>query len=257
MYAEAMVRKAAALGVGGALVIACGSFVEGTPPPTSGAGDSGDAGSPADAAHADAPSACPQSALVCEDFESGLATWAVSPSNVSVARVPERGHVLLATLPSGGVAAATIRRSFSPTSERVRLSFALRVADPKFTDEPSTANYAVATLSVSSAVGPSYVGFYLGSGADGAVVHPTIKAPSGLRGTSKLPMSYGEWHRITVEMHFAETGSLSYQVDGLQGGTTAAASAIGPAELSLGLVRQNDPTPALAVEIDDVLVEGF
>ncbi len=212
---------------------------------------------PADASSEAQASPCASGThLLCDDFEhGGDPRWEKPASGVAIEPREGGGNVLVATLPAGNEARAYL--TFPTGSTRpLRATFALRVVDPRWSTGASGAsNFAVAAFMVPNGADSLTFNAYVGPRTGGANMQLTWQKPA-FDASKNQPLSLDEWHRVVLEADFGATARGRLEVDGVVlGEASGFSTSEAPPSFIVGLYRPNADTPALRVEIDDVVLD--
>jgi hypothetical protein len=239
---------------------ACSSFGEGSDEdgssPDGGTSEAGANDASADGGNDGDAGVCPKNALLCETFDEGLGKWRdvvpafhiepVQGNNVLMLSVAERG---------AGPRDISISRDLPGMLAGVRLSFRFRVANPGFSGQGDTANYAVVRIENGGAGSKVFSAIYLSNGGARANTQLTVDTTT-FQGTGIGSMTYGEWHRGVIELRLGSAPTIGYHID--QDDTQTLSIKADPAlelAVALGVYRPNADTPPISIDFDDVLAE--
>lgn len=196
--------------------------------------------------------------LMCDDFEDGLdPKWVQVGAKTAIEPSPRGGKMLVATLPAGGDADAYL--SFATGSTKpLRVTFDVRVTDPGWTDPGGNANFAFVRFHFRDMSNdPITASAYLAPDGDGASVQMTAQRPT-FTGGNHGAFALGVWRKVELTADFGAAANGLLTVEGVVTSTvTLEATPEGTPSLHIGLTRSNEPTPALRVEIDDVVVDEY
>lgn len=218
------------------------------PAPDAAAGDGGSSASPCGSG----------THLLCDDFEDGLdPKWVEIGAKTAIEPSPRGGKMLVATLPAGGDADAYL--SFATGSTKpLRVTFDVRVTDPGWPTPVANANFSFVGFHFRDTANEAITASaYLAPEGDGAAVQVTAQRPAFTPG-NESPFALGVWQKVEFTAGFGASANGLLTVDGVVTSTvTLETTPEGAPTLHLGLTRSNEPTPALRVEIDDVVVDEY
>jgi hypothetical protein len=218
------------------------------------AGNAGETGNAGDAADAGAAFRCtPDAQLLCEDFEESIERWGLVPTGSMVTTGDGRpGKFFRATVEAGGPDQNGISM-FLDTSAALEVRFAFRLARVAYPSDAGGTNNFFPVWFTNGAANASFV---VGPGQDAGSISGGLYdvGTTGYFPTPGRDFAWDRWHDARIEIEIGAASRLRVEVDGQVVGEANAVLPAAKMTLHIGIWRPNQPTPALTVELDDVIV---